>query len=284
MIVHNCLLTIACFSSIVTSVQPGGSSRGRGHGTSTQSRGKNPTPAKPANAVETIDPGTVTPVPNSYVAVGLTSNQACGNVLKLFKDLNRSLFPEPVAGAPDPMDIVHSTHGNYCDNRAICDATYKCTFHSGWRGCPRFMLHQFLEGRVFKMRCKAQKHPFIKGGTAGNANAKVGCWEKDEVEEMEKNRVAAKEMIRINTAKKEKLRQERASTSRDTGEVDDRPVGAPPGAMRADTIDGVRVTGSMCVDLPGTSVDVPSWAGQIFDLTPFLLLDPPGPVDQGGKP
>ena len=279
------------FFATVSSVQPGYSAHGRGRGGSysrPRGRGDGPTPARTA-PIETVDPSSVRVVPENYVSIVLNSSAGCADVLTLLKAFNPALFPNPRVGPVNPIDLVHASHGAYCQDRSVCDATFKCTYHYGWRGCSRKVIQLFLQGPTFKMRCKANKYPFVKGGAEGKPNAKVGCWEKDEVEKLIRDQQISRTQMQINIARKEKMKLEAgmsgsdiASTSRLPVEIDDRErpfEGADP---TSDTIEGVEVTGSMCVDLPGSSADVPSWAGQTFDLTPYLLLDPP--IDQPGKP
>ena len=277
----------------LAAVEPGYNPQSRGRGRATQGRGRDLAPARPAAVMDTIKPSTVNLVPMSFVARAMTSNAACAYVLKHFKDLNPQLFPDQAEEEEvDAINVGHSGWANYCNNPAICDATFQCNFHSGWRGCPRAVLQQFLQDRVFKMKCRAQRYPYLKGGSPGNSNTKVNCWTKDEVEQMELDRLAAQEKIRVNTARNERERIRLAGLStgtlRGASEVDDRPAmnGDALDLVRKDIIEGVQVAGSLCVDIPGTSADIPSWTDQVFDLTPYLLLDPPkyvGP-SKSGKP
>ena len=260
----------ACIISSVYTERHGLLDRKKAIGDATRSK-PSPISQRPR---ETLDPSTVSPIPANYVPVVMSSNEACRDILFLFRDLNPGLFPNK-RGVKDPISILHTRYAEPCID-APCDATYTCVFEHDWYGCNRRVLQQFLAWKRFSMRCRSGE-AVIVGGLPGKSNANVKCMDPQRAQEVRLDQIRQRNRPRTTSRKQQQEDNELLD------KIDDRDQLTAADRPLEDTRGLLVYTGPICIDIAGPSTTrAPyAWTGLLFDLTPYLLLDPP--QDYHGK-
>ena len=254
----------ACFISSVCTERHGLLDRKKAIGDATRSK-PSPISKRPR---ETLDPSTVNPIPADYVPVVMSSTEACRDILFLFRDLNPGLFPNK-RGVRDPISILHTRNAEPCIE-ASCDATFTCVFQHDWYGCNRRILQQFLAWKRFSMLCKTGE-AVIVGGLPGKSNANVKCMDPQRAHEVRLDQI--RQRNRPRTTSKTQQHEDNGLLN----EIDDRDSLRSAYRPTEDTGGLIVYTGPLCIDLPGPSAQRQPhvYRGLLFDLTPYLLLDPP---------